>query len=44
MRACPVCQSQLHPQVRDGVAVDFCAEHGLWLGQRELLAIAEARS
>jgi len=36
---CPVCESQMQLQVFEGVTIDWCKEHGVWLDNGELKAI-----
>jgi Zn-finger nucleic acid-binding protein len=36
---CPVCGSALRVEARDGIAVDVCDEHGIWLDRGELQSI-----
>lgn len=41
MRSCPLCSGPMARELRDGVTIDVCHAHGLWLDQKELLAITE---
>ena len=43
MLPCPICKSIMTLSVREGVEIDICAEHGIWLDQAELLKITEQR-
>lgn len=42
MPACPLCSNPMVSQVADGVTIDACAGHGLWLDHAELLLLTEA--
>lgn len=42
MRKCPVCSLPMSHELRQGVTVDVCSAHGMWLDQKELLLITEA--
>lgn len=42
MRKCPVCQEPMSHETRDGVEVDVCEKHGIWLDQSELLRLTDA--
>lgn len=42
MVRCPVCSLPTARERRQGVEIDVCAAHGLWLDQKELLLITEA--
>jgi Zn-finger nucleic acid-binding protein len=41
LRACPVCSSPMTQETHDGVQVDACHDHGLWLDKKELFEITE---
>lgn len=41
MRSCPLCSGPMERQLHGDVTVDVCASHGIWLDQKELLAITE---
>ena len=40
-RACPICQQPMISSVKQGVAIDCCEEHGLWLDEGKLEAILD---
>jgi len=40
-RRCVICGSRMTRQLREGVAVDVCDEHGIWLDKNELPRIIE---
>ena len=40
-RRCPVCQAAMTIAKRGSIEIDVCEEHGVWLDQGELKAIAE---
>ena len=42
-RRCPVCADALQPATQDGVTIDVCPAHGVWLDHGELEAIQFAR-
>ncbi len=39
---CPICKTALAPDQADGVAVEICPSHGIWLGKDGLHRIVEA--
>lgn len=41
MIQCPICQQSLMRRTINGVEVDVCEAHGLWLDKMELLTITE---
>jgi Zn-finger nucleic acid-binding protein len=41
-RKCPVCGTAMRIEKRDGVSIDVCADHGIWLDQGELEGIVAA--
>lgn len=43
MVKCPICHETMNQQDEEGVTVDVCNAHGLWLDQKELLLITEAK-
>jgi Zn-finger nucleic acid-binding protein len=44
-RPCPICGKTMHVERDFGIAIDVCAEHGVWLDLGELPAIlARVRS
>lgn len=43
MTACPICHEDMAQQQDEGVTVDVCAKHGVWLDQKELLIITERK-
>ena len=38
-RKCPICQKKMHAEVREGVSLDTCRQHGIWLDFGELEGI-----
>jgi Zn-finger nucleic acid-binding protein len=38
-RECPICKRKMTVQGREGLSVDTCPEHGVWLDSGELEAI-----
>lgn len=42
MRKCPVCSLPMAQERRQGLAIEVCAAHGMWLDHTELLLITEA--
>lgn len=41
-RLCPVCGDAMHCETLQGVTMDVCPKHGLWLDKGELLLVTEA--
>ncbi len=41
MISCPICSEPMVHKAVNGVEVDVCAVHGLWLDKKELLTITE---
>lgn len=41
MPPCPLCRTPTHPHEYDGVNIDVCEAHGVWLDHGELVAITE---
>ncbi len=41
MANCPICTEVMSQQDRDGVTIDVCSSHGIWLDKSELLSITE---
>ena len=35
-RRCPLCQQKMQVEVEEGVSVDVCQQHGVWLDRGEL--------
>ena len=35
-RECPICKQKMTPEVREGVSLDTCRQHGVWLDFGEL--------
>jgi len=40
-RKCPICQLEMDTELRDGVKIDVCPAHGVWLDYGELEIICE---
>jgi len=40
--ACPICHNAMPQTKRDGVTIDVCFKHGIWLDKSELLTLTEA--
>lgn len=40
-RKCPICQVEMNTRFRDGVKIDVCPAHGVWLDYGELEIICE---
>ena len=38
-RECPICKKTMTPEVREGVSLDTCRQHGIWLDFGELEGI-----
>lgn len=41
-RLCPICQTAMAVEVTQGVNIDVCAQHGIWLDSGELPAMLSA--
>ena len=41
MVACPICKKNMKEEKRDGVTIDICPEHGVWLDKGELHELIE---
>ena len=41
MADCPVCTDPMTQKDRDGITIDVCDNHGVWLDKSELLSITE---
>ena len=39
---CPICNKQMKEEKKDGVTIDICSEHGVWLDKGELHDLTEA--
>ena len=39
---CPVCSAEMKTLTMNGVEVDVCEDHGVWMDQGELLSLTEA--
>jgi Zn-finger nucleic acid-binding protein len=40
-RKCPICDVPMNTEIRDGVKIDVCSAHGVWLDYGELEIICE---
>lgn len=40
---CPVCKQAMKTQQAEGIAIDVCPLHGVWLDKGELFALTEAK-
>ena len=38
-RACPICSKKMASENKDGIQVDVCHDHGVWLDKGELAAV-----
>jgi hypothetical protein len=38
-RACPICGQKMISQREEGILIDVCVEHGVWLDKGELAAV-----
>ena len=42
MVACPICKKNMKEKVKDGVTIDICETHGIWLDKGELHELIES--
>ena len=35
-RECPICKKKMEVEIQEGISIDTCAEHGIWLDRGEL--------
>jgi Zn-finger nucleic acid-binding protein len=39
---CPICSNAMETTTYEGVELDLCKEHGVWMDQSELLSVTES--